>query len=676
MERLCLPALCTLTRLLCVFSLEVTVKDIDLKLCEKHKRACVTDLQDCDPRPPSSIQKNLNMSCYYYQMHQTVTCEWSEESESHTQSDVSLIFSSRNLGILSCSSLINPLAVFDVTARIKNYMMESEIWSRPHTLNLKEAVRPLQPVLTALSSTQDSIVVSWNCIKNCICQLHYRVNKTHTWTQAPDLVSAHPSLTLTHTVRDLQPFTVYRAAVRCRERSGIWSKWSTDITMSTLEKALSSVRHLWASSSSTGLLVQWEPPTDPPPSFLSLSHYAVQWRSETRPSTTRWTTVDNFSTSTVIQDVDSEDSYLITVFPVYQQQCGPPQSLPASLQQGALSEAMKLRIVGVTKTTVTVVWEWQRKSGPIRVDAYGAMLRGESEGQTVSLWPDKQQHTFLNLKPNTDYSLLLLADGASRSIIAVTTDFDEVPLVATATPLMLLAVTVFIISILSRTVYKSYFFPPISSPRCSTTGQWLMDPNHQKPAERHILDMDDFMVTDLLGPKSFINVSSTCEPSPSERLHEEAPLLSISQLFIKMDPEYVSDAPVFTEPLLASLHPSYHPVYTVSCNYTDQDRDQDQDWDRDQEVFISEAFLQKEEESRWDFETSPHRETLVKSSFHEFMANMNSVCVYQTSCRAELVGNSSSSQGNRDVETNCSSLICENDYIANSCSPAQTTDED
>ncbi|XP_065808167.1 interleukin-6 receptor subunit beta isoform X3 [Labrus bergylta] len=653
-------------------------------------------------------------------------------------------------------------------------MMESEIWSRPHTLNLRKAVRPLQPVLTALSSTQDSIVVSWNCIKNCTCQLYYRVNKTHTWTQAPDLVSAHPNLTLTHTVRDLQPFTVYRAAVRCRERSNIWSKWSADITASTLEKApsrppdvyyrvekrdtaesfllqlvwkdldlleaggrilgyqvsyepmrkqplqdifiqnvteaialmsveagncsvtvtafnnagygpaahlsidtqkqktLSSVRHLWASSSSMGLLVQWEPPTDPPPSFLSLSHYALQWRSETRPSTTHWTTVDNFSTSTVIQDVDPEDSYLITVFPVYQQQCGPPHSLPASLQQGALSEAVKLRIVDVTKTTVTVVWEWQQKSGPIRVDAYEAMLSGESEGKTLSLWPDKQQHTFLNLKPNTDYSLLLLADGASRSIIAVTTDFDEVPLVATATPLMLLTVTVFIISILSRTVYKSYFFPPISSPRCSTTGQWLMEPNNQKPAERHILDIDDFMVMDLLGPKSFITVSSTCEPSPAEGLHEEAPLLSISQLFIQMDPEYVSDAPVFTEPLLASLQTSYHPVYTVSCNYTDQDQDQDQD----QEVFISEAFLQKEEESRWDFETSPHRETLVKSSFHEFMANMNSVCVYQTSCRAELVGNSSSSQGNRDVETNCSSLICENDYIANSCSPAQTTDED
>ncbi|XP_065808161.1 interleukin-6 receptor subunit beta isoform X2 [Labrus bergylta] len=672
MERLCLPALCTLMSLLCVFSLEVTVKDTDLELCRKHNRACVTDLHDCDPRPPSSIQKNLNMSCYYYQTHKTVTCEWSEESESHTQSDVSLIFSSRNLEILSCSSLINPLAVFDVTARIKNYMMESEIWSRPHTLNLRKAVRPLQPVLTALSSTQDSIVVSWNCIKNCTCQLYYRVNKTHTWTQAPDLVSAHPNLTLTHTVRDLQPFTVYRAAVRCRERSNIWSKWSADITASTLEKALSSVRHLWASSSSMGLLVQWEPPTDPPPSFLSLSHYALQWRSETRPSTTHWTTVDNFSTSTVIQDVDPEDSYLITVFPVYQQQCGPPHSLPASLQQGALSEAVKLRIVDVTKTTVTVVWEWQQKSGPIRVDAYEAMLSGESEGKTLSLWPDKQQHTFLNLKPNTDYSLLLLADGASRSIIAVTTDFDEVPLVATATPLMLLTVTVFIISILSRTVYKSYFFPPISSPRCSTTGQWLMEPNNQKPAERHILDIDDFMVMDLLGPKSFITVSSTCEPSPAEGLHEEAPLLSISQLFIQMDPEYVSDAPVFTEPLLASLQTSYHPVYTVSCNYTDQDQDQDQD----QEVFISEAFLQKEEESRWDFETSPHRETLVKSSFHEFMANMNSVCVYQTSCRAELVGNSSSSQGNRDVETNCSSLICENDYIANSCSPAQTTDED
>ncbi|KAM7019156.1 interleukin-6 receptor subunit beta-like [Tautogolabrus adspersus] len=492
------------------------------------------------------------MSCYYYKL-ETLTCEWSEESDSHTESDVSLIFS-RNRIIQSCSVLINPRAIFNVTARIKNYMMESEIWSQPHTLHLENAVRTLQPVLTALSSTEDSVVVSWTCIKDCVCQLHYKVNNTHTWTQAPDLVSEHHSLTLTHTIRDLEPFTVYRAAVRCKKGSDIWSKWSADITASTLEKApsrppdvcyrvektdsvesfllhlmwkdldlleaggrilgyqvsyepmrkqplqdvfiqnvteaaallsveagncsvtvtafnnagygpaarlsidtqrqrtLSSVRHLWASSSSKGLLVQWEPPTDPPPSVLSLSHYAVQWRSETRPSTSRWTTVDDFSTSTVIQDVDPEESYLITVFPVYEQQCGPPQSLPASLQQGALSEAVKLRIVGVTKTTVTVVWEWQRKSGPIRVDAYRAMLRRESEGRTLSLWPDQRQHTFLNLKPNTDYSLLLLADGASRSISAMTTDFDEVPVVATATPLMLLAVTVFIISILTRTV--------------------------------------------------------------------------------------------------------------------------------------------------------------------------------------------------------------------------------
>lgn len=33
-------------------------------------------------------------------------------------------------------------------------------------------------------------------------------------------------------------------------------------------------------------------------------------------------------------DVDPDESYLIRVIPVYNQQCGPAQSLPASLQQG------------------------------------------------------------------------------------------------------------------------------------------------------------------------------------------------------------------------------------------------------------------------------------------------------------------------------------------------------
>lgn len=45
-------------------------------------------------------------------------------------------------------------------------------------------------------------------------------------------------------------------------------------------------------------------------------------------------------------------------------------------------EAVGLKVVGVTKTTVTVVWAWQRTSGPARVNRYRVILRKDSEMQS------------------------------------------------------------------------------------------------------------------------------------------------------------------------------------------------------------------------------------------------------------------------------------------------------
>ncbi|XP_075935016.1 interleukin-6 receptor subunit beta [Anarhichas minor] len=726
---------------LCVFSHEVTVKQSDLKACGKDKHVCVTDPRDCDPRPPASTWETLNMSCYYQESHRSFTCVWSRESNSHTEPDVSLIFS-RTSKIDYCPAFINPTVVLNVTARIKDYTGR-EIWSRPHTVDLKLAVKPSQPVLSLLASTEDSVSVSWRSSGGGVCRLRYRVDGDHTWTrviiQALDSVPAHEDQTQNYTIKDLLVSTVYRAAVACIEKSGIWwSDWSSDVSARTLDKAPSrppevcyrvekndsggsfllhlmwkdldlrdaggrilgyqvsyepsekkkkkkkrqqqqqhrhfqnitevtallevdegncsvtvaafnaagygpaahlsidperrstppSVRHLWVSSSfpaMKGLLVQWENPKVPP-SVPPVSHLAVQWRSETRPTTgSRWTTVDNLTTSAVIPDVDPEESYLISVFPVYHQQCGPPQSLPASLQQGALKEAVQLKVVGVTKTTVTVVWVWQRKAGLIRVYRYRARLRSDSESQTLSLWPDQQQLTFLNLSPNTAYSLLLLADDASRNIVPVRTDFDEVPVVAAATPLLLLAVIVFIISILSRTLYKSYFFPPICSPQGSTTGQWLMDPNHQKAADRHVLDMEDFQVTDVLVEKSLITVC----PNSEEDLHEDASPLSIVKLSaLRLDTEYLPDAPGNTEHPLVSLQ-SYRADYPDNRRHPDA-------------VSLSEedaAPLRHTSDANGRFAQRDDETELKRETFDlcELVANGHDV--YQMTCEAEYVAN-------------------------------------
>ncbi|XP_054466393.1 interleukin-6 receptor subunit beta [Anoplopoma fimbria] len=679
---------------------------------------------------PKCSAETLNASCHYQISHKSVTCEWSLESNGHAQSDVTLIFSSED-NIFSCEGIFNPAAVLNITARIKDYMMGREIWSQPHTVFLYDAVKPSQPVLGVLDSTEDSVVVSWRSSDDGVCRLRYRVDSAHIWTQALDSVPAPRHQNLTYTIKDLLVSTVYRAAVACREESGIWSDWSSDVSARTLDKVpsqppevcyrvektdsgsfllhlmwkefdicdaggrilgyqvsyeqvkkkeeeqlqhrfiqnvtevtallvveegncsvtvaafnaagygpaahlsidpqrqntLPSVRHLWVSSSFPalkGLLVQWENPKIP-----DVSHLAVQWRSETRPSTSsQWTRVDNLTTSTVIKDVDPDESYLISVFPVYNQQCGPPQSLPASLHQGALREAVQLKVVGVTKTTVTVMWVWQRKAGPIRVHRYRVRLRKDSEVHTLSLWPDQWQLTFFNLNPNTEYSLLLLADDASRNIVPVRTEFDEVLVVAAATPLLLLAVVVLIISILSRTLYKSYFFPPISSPWGSTAGRWLMDPNLQHFLKSsNILDMEDFQVKDVLGEKSLITVG----PNSEEDLREDAALLSVVKLSaLRLDTDYIPDAPVIQEhPLVCSQ--SYHTDYSENRRHPDG-------------VFLSEesrdaavtgeangSFPQREDE------TLHQRETDVKLNLCDFVAS--SPGGYQMTCEAEYVAN-------------------------------------
>uniref|UniRef100_A0A1A7XNL9 Fibronectin type-III domain-containing protein n=3 Tax=Iconisemion striatum TaxID=60296 RepID=A0A1A7XNL9_9TELE len=610
----------TLMNFLHLFHFELTVKNSQLKPCEKNKRLCVTDPGDCDLRPPS-LQRTLNVSCSYQiitNRDSSVSCDWSPESD--LQSEVSLIFSSR-YEVSHCRSIFNPAAILNVTVRVKNYRTGMEFWSQPHTIFLSKAFKPPQPAgVSVLGPTEDSLVVSWYSSHDGHCRLRYRPDNAHGWTQAADSLPAHANLYHTYTIRNLLPFKVYRASVACRKTCSIWSDWSSDTNGRTLdrepsrpsvvcyraEKTVSSrsrlhlkwkapepdesggrilgyqvsihpneqihnltettavlmvedgnssatvrafntagfgsaallqintrnhitvpsVRNLWVSSFFPGnqtLLVQWAFPSSL--SSSPIGHVSVEWHEEKSPSASRWSRVDSAVTSAVIRDVDPEESYLVSVFPVFNQQCGSAQSLAASLQLGALMEAVDLKVVGTNKTTVTVMWAWQRKSDPIRVKGYRVMLRRDSDTQTLPLWPDQRQHTFFNLTPNTEYSLLLLADGAPKSTVTVTTHFDEVPVVATAIPVLLLAVAAIIISILSRTAYKSLFFPPISSPRLSTSGRWLMSPDPKKYSERNILKIRDFEVTDVLGNKSLILLSPKSQIS-SEDHHEDSSLLS------------------------------------------------------------------------------------------------------------------------------------------------------
>ncbi|XP_041855587.1 interleukin-6 receptor subunit beta isoform X2 [Melanotaenia boesemani] len=722
------------------FSLEVTVKGAQLMPCDEDDRVCVSSPGDCGPRASSSVLKTLNMSCYYQNLADrmgSLTCGWTQES--NTESDVSLVFTSWNK-VLSCQGIFNPAATLNVTARIRNHMTGTQIWSQPHSVFLYLAIKPSQPVLTLLGSTEDSVVLSWSSSITGSCQLRYRPNNTSTWTQVVDSITVLARQNVSYSIAKLQPFTVYRAAVACRGRFGVTSDWSADVTGKTLDRApsrpsdvcyrreetgsggsallhlmwkaadpesrivgyevsispdgtmknvteamallvveegnctvtvrafntagfgpaaqlrintqrqitLLSIRNLWISSCYPGnkaLLVQWMLPTAPS-SAPPLTHIAVRWRPEKSPSSSRWSRVSSVTTSTIVPDLDPNESYMVSVFPIYNQQTGSPQSLSASLQQGALMEAVSLKVINVTKTTLTIMWAWQRKSEPIRVDRYSVMLRRDSDRQTLFLWSDQRQHTFSSLKPNTEYSLLLLADNVSRNVLTVVTEFDEVPTVATVIPLLLLVVTVMTIYILFRTMYKSNFFP-ISSPKGSLAGRWLMDPNRQDSAEPRILDLGDFQV---LGEKSLIILSPADQLPSEEELHEDMSPLSVRGFGLQMstlrlDTVCVCDAPPITE----------------------QSGHQDSETSREAETTLllnpREAngyFPQKEEDVCQISQPSETPQHILDGSRGGYQMTSES---FLRKLEAETLS---------DV----SYLICDDKYLSNSCCRAETTEEE
>lgn len=181
----------------------------------------------------------------------------------------------------------------------------------------------------------------------------------------------------------------------------------------------------------------------------------------------------------------------------------------------------------------------------------------------------------------------------------------------------------------------------------------------QKHDERLVLDVRDFQVTDVVGEKSVIVVAPKSPLPPDEDLGEDTSLLPLSRLFIKLsslelDTTYVSDAAPPSEQLPPP--PPLHPDYAVNCHRPPDEA----------------AILPQVCDA---LSPSPHKEegevdrpqTSVKHLFLELVTNAAGDN-QMMSCEVEYLRNS-------DVETasgrtDSSYLVCDSEYIANSCFPA------
>ncbi|XP_036434381.1 interleukin-6 receptor subunit beta [Colossoma macropomum] len=275
-------------------------------------------------------------------------------------------------------------------------------------------------------------------------------------------------------------------------------------------ESLPGVKGLWASTEADSLRIRWETET----AAVSVSEFAIEWFSLSHAASSQWKRVNGATFSTVLTDsIKQLEIYTINVYPLYESLCGPSESVQASLENGTLLDIVHLRLVNVTKTSVTVRWVWQRKANGTNVLQYRLALSAldESETKFLTVFPHQCQHSFYKLQTNVKYSVSIYGETKSgnfkKTNIEFTTPlYENDEIIKAAVPIVLLIFGFGIFSVLSRTIYKDYFFPSIANPSHSVIGRWLLNPFHEKDTVMRVLQLEDFSLTNQLIEKALMQM--------------------------------------------------------------------------------------------------------------------------------------------------------------------------
>ncbi|XP_077073648.1 interleukin-6 receptor subunit beta [Siphateles boraxobius] len=314
-----------------------------------------------------------------------------------------------------------------------------------------------------------------------------------------------------------------------------------------------SVKSLWVYSDGSSLRIRWDcDVTD-----VNVSEFAIEWSAVTDPEHTHWQRVDGSTLTTRLTGLRQDEIYNISVFAVYDSLCAPQASISADLQHGALLDVDRFRLVNVSRSTLAVQWTWKETKPRVKVLQYKLVLRGEHGTESLSVFPDQHQHSFLKLHPNSRYSVSIHGETAAgnftKASLDVNTpliDYDE--LMRFAIPVVLLLLIFGIFSVSSLTVCRKYFLPVIANPRFSLIGRWLLNPHLQGSGKICVLKLESLFPLDEETEKSLIverRVSLTSE-------HDDVMSSKISTTLGKHNsdahtpcspPEYV-DLPFLADP--------------------------------------------------------------------------------------------------------------------------------
>ncbi|XP_039184860.1 granulocyte colony-stimulating factor receptor isoform X2 [Crotalus tigris] len=224
----------------------------------------------------------------------------------------------------------------------------------------------------------------------------------------------------------------------------------------------------------------WDPPRTP------VTGYIVEWHrvtSAAEDSNIEWQKLQNESIrETLIQEnIEPFQRYNISVYPLYRDTVGVPQSIEAYTRQKAPTSSPKVYPLKIGVSTAEVWWS------PLPVEDQNGFLTGytlfwidpNEEARSIAVNTSIDILTISGLRPSTMYSLHLMAStmvGSTNgtSVVITTKDMEylDITIVYLVIGLLLAMIIGMVICFQKSKRMKMQFWPSVPDPANSSLGKW------------------------------------------------------------------------------------------------------------------------------------------------------------------------------------------------------------
>nr|XP_006139618.1 interleukin-31 receptor subunit alpha [Pelodiscus sinensis]XP_006139619.1 interleukin-31 receptor subunit alpha [Pelodiscus sinensis]XP_006139621.1 interleukin-31 receptor subunit alpha [Pelodiscus sinensis]XP_006139622.1 interleukin-31 receptor subunit alpha [Pelodiscus sinensis]XP_014437250.1 interleukin-31 receptor subunit alpha [Pelodiscus sinensis]XP_025035455.1 interleukin-31 receptor subunit alpha [Pelodiscus sinensis] len=245
------------------------------------------------------------------------------------------------------------------------------------------------------------------------------------------------------------------------------------------------------------MVVEWES------SVSEVSKYVIEWYEEleTKPSARSWQYISNITRWTAQKDAFKPFiCYNISVYPLYGNKIGTPNSIQAFIQEGRPSVGPVAKTDNLGKNGATIRWKKipkdKRNGFIVNYTIFYKPEGGKELNETVM--SDVMQYKLKSLQANTQYTAYVMAATKAggtygNRITFSTLKFSDDDLIFITIPFGLCMILLLILGTtctLKKHMVKNVCWPDIPDPAKSIAGKWPTDVHKNNPSLKEVQSED------------------------------------------------------------------------------------------------------------------------------------------------------------------------------------------